>query len=185
MAVERIMFGVGLIQIITSLCSLALCTRHYSDTKHMETTISHIAVMFAVRCLPSVSLLVCGIIGVIISCVNNATARVVHTTITAQTTIGITVNIWFFAYQSSTSPVAYDKGSATKCLIAAVFCLIACLGYLTYLSIQVCRDKSRQQESSKMTEKSPIADVERSIASSDSIASLSTLSTTMLTVPKQ
>jgi len=161
MAVQRILFAVGLLQVITSLCSIALCTRHYSDTKDMQTNIAHISVMFTVRCLPSLSLLVCGIIGIIISCIGNETLRIVHTTVTVQTTIGIAVNIWFFAYQSGNSPVKYDHDSARKCLIAAIFCLITCLVYITYLVIGLCRSISDSGE-----EKLKITDVESATTSS-------------------
>lgn len=165
MAVDRILFGVGLLQIVTSLCSIAFCTRHYSDTEHMKTTIAHVSVMFIVRGLPSISLLVCGIMATVISCVKNVVVRIVHTTATCQTTIGIAINVWFFAYQSHTSPMKYDRGSAGKCLIAACLCLIVCLLYLTYLVIQVCRSR---QSSNKLDERSHIYDVESATKSSPS-----------------
>lgn len=171
MAVQKITFGVGLVQIITSLTSIALCARHYSDTSHMHTTIKHVAVLFAVRSLPSVSLLVCGIIGTIMSCISNKIIRVVHTTITAQTTVGIAINIWYFSYTLNTSPIEYDVGSATKCMIAAICCLIVCLTYLTYLLVLLCRRGLGDSSMSEMSEKSRMSDVES--ASSSGVSSIS------------
>ena len=172
MAVQKITFGVGLLQIISSLTSIALCARHYSDTTHMHTTIKHVAVMFAVRSLPSLSLLVCGIIGTIMSCIKNKTVRVVHTTITAQTSIGIAVNIWYFSYTLNTSAIQYDVGSATRCMIAAICCLIVCLTYLLYLLIQLCRHGLGDSSMSEMSEKTQISDIE-SAASSSGVSSFS------------
>lgn len=160
MAVQKITFGFGFLQIVTSLASIALCARHYSDTQHMHTTISHVAVMFAVRSLPSLSLLVCGIMGVIMSCIGNHTARVVHTTITAQTSVGIAMNIWFFAYSVENSPIKYDQGSATRCMIAAIFCLITCVSYLLLISIRYCQSGIGSSSESSVSEKTQISDIE-------------------------
>lgn len=141
MAVNKILFGVALLQIITSLSSIALCSRHYSDTTNIDSKIEHVAVKFTSRFLPTLSLLVCGIMGLIISHVTNQTARIVHTTATTQTSIGLAVNIWYFAFHSSTSPMIYDQSSALNCLISTTCCLFICVTYLVYSLITWCKEK--------------------------------------------
>ncbi|KAF6035912.1 hypothetical protein EB796_005771 [Bugula neritina] len=133
MAVQKVLFGVALLQIIASLSSIALCSRHYSDTKHMATSIVRAAVMLTSRFLPTLSLLVCGIVGLIAAYVNRYTLQVVHTTLTTHTVFTLALNIWYFAYYSSVSPLIYDRKSAQKCLAATIFCLGLCVGYLGYL----------------------------------------------------
>jgi len=108
----------------------------------MNTTAAQTAVIWTVRCLPSISLLICGIIGVIISCVVNKTLRTVHTTVTVQTTVGVAVNVWFFVYQYNTSPLVYEQNSALRCVISTAFCLATCLGYLVYLAVEWGRSKA-------------------------------------------
>jgi len=145
MVANKVLFGVALLQVITSLCSIALCTTHYSNLTEMNTT-AETAVTFAVRFLSTISLLICGIIGVIISCVVNKTLRTVHTTVTVQTTVGIAVNVWFFVYQYNTSPLVYEQNSALRCVISTTLCLATCLGYLVYLAVELGRSKAAHIE---------------------------------------
>lgn len=143
MAIERSMFAIGWLQMITALCSLALCAKDYSDISQTSTRPVSQAVIFIGLILAPLSLLICGFIGVLISTVQNKIAKIVHITITAQTTIGVAVNVWLFVYSLTTTTMREKRRAASQCLIASLLCLFTCVGYLMYRAIQLIIRKKK------------------------------------------
>lgn len=137
MAVNKILVTVGFLQIVTALCSLAVCTRHYNDTVHKETEIIRTPSLFISRTLPALSLAACGVIAVIISFIDHNIAQIVHTTITSQTAFGIMAKIWFFDYYARTAVSKYDRQSAMDCVIANSASLVMCICYISYVAIRI------------------------------------------------
>lgn len=149
MAVDKVLFSAGLCQILASLCSLALCTAHYTNTNDMHTTVGNAAVMLACIGLPAISLLVCGIIGVLTAFIQSKAAVIIHTAITTQTSVGIAVDIWFYAYQTNSSLVQYNRQSAIYCLFAAVPALVVCMTYLTFRVVEFCAFHQKKEPANR------------------------------------
>lgn len=138
MAVHKVICGVSLLQMILSLVTLGLCSKHYHDTMYIRTEISHVAVMFAMRALPTMSLLACGIVGLITSCLNSATARVVFNTMTMQTACSLLLLVWYFSYRIYSADIPNDRIAASKCLTSTVISLTTCVVYIAYTIVKLC-----------------------------------------------
>lgn len=122
MAIVIALFVVSLLQILTSVVSLAFCFSYFTNTTDLGILQGQTFLELASVTLPSFSLLVCGVIGILTSVIHNATAVVVHTTATSQTAVWLAIIIWHHS--------RYE--GREKCLISTIFCLIVCLFYIVY-----------------------------------------------------
>lgn len=137
---------------ILSLITLAFCSKQYYDTQYVESEISHIGVLFAMRALPNLNLLACGFVGILSSCLAHKTAEIVYNTLAVQTTASMILLVWYFGQKLSTAKLEADRNSATKCGILSILSLSVCVGYLIYISIQLLISLRKESNSSDSSE---------------------------------
>lgn len=131
MALQKVMFSISIIQMVFSLVTLAMCSIQYFSADNLQSTAPNIAVYFALRALPNVTLLMSGIIGIVSSCLASKISKAVYITLTIQSSVYLMVLVWYFSYWIEEAQTDKNKESDSKCLAVTVLSLVSCLAYLT------------------------------------------------------
>lgn len=138
MAVNIPIMCTAIAQAVLSIVILAHCSRHWYSTISAiaDTDIAHIPVLFAMRALPTIFLLICGIFGFATSFFSNSVLVTMYNTITMHTGCCLIFIAWFFTYHVLFDDFQLDIDCSKRCVGLVVASVVVCIVYLTYTSIR-------------------------------------------------
>lgn len=133
-------------QMVLALITLAMCSNQYDSAGYIKTTIPHDAVYFVLRALPFITQLVCGIVGIVSSCLASKISKAIYITLTIKSSTSLIVLIWYFSFWIMESEMDIDRENATRCLVVTVLLLMSCLGYLAYEIVKLLQSRSEENK---------------------------------------